>query len=283
MLQKKRLGRGLDALLSTSNKETPENDIISTVDISRLQIGNFQPRININNHSLQELANSIKSQGIIQPIIVRSIKDNKYEIIAGERRFQAAKIANLHNIPIVIKEIDDNNTLIVALIENIQRDDLLPLEEAKAFARLIKEFDMTHNEIAKVVGKSRSNVSNILRLLQLNDNVKILLNDNKLEMGHARALLSLNNIMQLKIANQIIANKLNVRQSEALVKNILIPKISNINQTSAYILKLGIELSKKLSVKIKINSTKNSTNLNIKCSSEQELQQIINKINNSIK
>ena len=215
------LGRGLDALLSNdgdnvSSKIEPTN----VMPLSQLTPGKFQPRKNFNQDSLKELAESIKAQGIIQPILVRMTSNNQYEIIAGERRWQAAKIAKLDEVPVVVKDISDSTALAMALIENIQREDLNPLEEAIGIKRLIDEFNMTHEEAADAVGKSRVTVSNLLRLLTLTKPVQDRLLSGKIDMGHARALIGLEGSQQIMLCEEAIQKNLSVREVEALVKNL---------------------------------------------------------------
>ena len=223
--KKKRLGRGLEALLggdveqnqSTSSK--PNKDLPSNLPIEKLQPGQYQPRTNMDQTSLEELAASIKSQGIIQPILVRPVSDDKYEIIAGERRWRAAQIAQLEDVPVVVRDIPDEATLAVALIENIQRENLSPIEEAVGLKRLMDEFDLTHEEMAKSIGRSRTAVTNLLRLLGLNSGARELLEHGKIEMGHARALLGLPIEQQDVAALEVVAKLLSVRQTEALVRS----------------------------------------------------------------
>ncbi|RUM78360.1 MAG: chromosome partitioning protein ParB, partial [Candidatus Thioglobus sp.] len=222
-----KLGRGLDILLgqvTSASKQSNSNHNLKVLSVNALQRGKFQPRDDIDPDTLNELAESITSQGIIQPLVVRKVTYDKYEIIAGERRWRAAKIAGLDEIPVIVREIDDQVALAIGLIENIQRESLTPLEEARALQKLIEDFKMTHEEISHVVGRSRSAVSNLIRLLQLNESVKQLLGSGKIEMGHARALLPLNEDQQLDVANQVIQRSLSVRQTEELVKRILNPK-----------------------------------------------------------
>ena len=234
MSPKKRLGRGLDALLSkpmatVSRPETanvPSNDGLKNLPLEYLQRGQYQPRVNMRQDSLEELAASIKSKGIVQPIVARPIakKDDiqRYEIIAGERRWRAAQMAGLAEIPAVIRDVPDEDAIAMALIENIQREDLNPLEESRALDRLIREFDLTHAEAAQAVGRSRASVSNLLRLQDLSDKVKPLLEDRKLDMGHARALLGIANAtQQFDVARQVVKKSLSVRETEVLVKRIL--------------------------------------------------------------
>ena len=229
--KKKRLGRGLDALLGGSDVEqTPKGEDAAqasapnTLPIEKLQRGEYQPRTNMDQESLEELAASIKSQGIIQPILVRPIADDQYEIIAGERRWRAAQIAQLDKVPVLVRNIPDEATLAVALIENIQRENLNPVEEAVGLKRLMDEFDLTHEEMAKSVGRSRTAVTNLLRLLGLSSGAKSLLEHGKIEMGHARAILALPIDQQDQVADQVYVKRLSVRQTEALVRSIVEPK-----------------------------------------------------------
>ncbi|MBE8159116.1 MAG: ParB/RepB/Spo0J family partition protein, partial [Betaproteobacteria bacterium] len=223
-----KLGRGLDVLLgqvtAANSNAGGDSSNLDTLSVNILQRGKFQPRDDIDPETLNELANSITSQGIIQPLVVRKIAPKKYEIIAGERRWRAAKIAGLKEVPVIIRKIDDQVALAIGLIENIQRESLTPLEEAKALQQLISDFQMTHAQISGVVGRSRSSVSNLIRLLQLQPEVKQLLSKRQLEMGHARSLLSLKAKQQLEIANQVVKKMLSVRQTEELVKRTLAPK-----------------------------------------------------------
>ena len=174
----------------------------------------------MHQESLQDLADSIAAQGVVQPIVVRTIGENRYEIIAGERRWRAAQMAGLHEIPAVVREVDDRSAIAIALIENIQRENLNPLEEARALARLIDEFELTHEQAAAAVGRSRAAVSNLLRLLDLDDGVKPMLERGELEMGHARALLALSGARQIEAARQVIARGLSVRATEGLVRQL---------------------------------------------------------------
>lgn len=188
--------------------------------IDILQRGHYQPRKDFTPEALQELADSIRTQGIIQPIIVRSVKDGRYEIIAGERRWRAAQMAGLTEIPALVKEIPDDAALAISIIENIQRESLNPLEEANAFQRLLDEFGLTHQEVANAVGKSRATVTNLMRLLTLHPDVKLMLEQGKIEMGHARALLSLHDIAQSRAAHTVVARNLSVRETEQLVRKL---------------------------------------------------------------
>ncbi|WP_019616207.1 ParB/RepB/Spo0J family partition protein [Psychromonas ossibalaenae] len=243
MLGKKRgLGKGLDSLLSSSTvnrKKQVSHDFnaektqqlvddvkgaLTDLGIECLHGGKYQPRRDMSPQALDELANSIRAQGIIQPIVVRETGHQKYEIIAGERRWRAAKIVGLENVPCLIKNVEDDAAIAIALIENIQRENLNAMEEAIALKRLLEEFELTHSEVAKAVGKSRTTVSNLLRLNNLNDDVKVLLEHGDIEMGHARALLGCEGPMQSDLAKIVAAKSLTVRETERLVKNALNPK-----------------------------------------------------------
>ena len=223
----KGLGRGLEALLGPTVSEAPmaaDDRAPSSLSLDVMVAGVYQPRTRMDEGSLYELAESIKSQGIMQPILVRMVQAGanagKYEIIAGERRFRAAKLAGLSEVPVLVRDVPDQAAAAMALIENIQREDLNPLEEAQGLQRLIKEFGLTHEDAAQAVGRSRSAASNLLRLLNLADPVQTMLMAGDLDMGHARALLSLDKAAQITAANQISAKKLSVREAESLAKKI---------------------------------------------------------------
>jgi ParB family chromosome partitioning protein len=222
----KGLGRGLDALLGGDAHDTPSTPAgsPSTLPVSRIQAGKYQPRTRMDDGSLSELAASIKAQGIMQPVLVRpvgSLGEGRYEIIAGERRFRAAQLAGLDEIPVLVREVDDQNAAAMALIENIQREDLNPLEEAQGITRLISEFDFTHEQAANAVGRSRSAVSNLLRLVNLAQPVQTMLMAGDIDMGHARALLAVDAASQIALANQVIAKRLSVRETEKMVARAL--------------------------------------------------------------
>ena len=224
----KGLGRGLEALLGPTASDTTQNSADSgapsVLSLDNMVAGVYQPRTRMDEGALYELAESIKSQGIMQPILVRRLSAGasagKYEIIAGERRFRAAKLAGLSEVPVLVRDVPDQAAAAMALIENIQREDLNPLEEAQGLQRLIKEFGLTHEDAAQAVGRSRSAASNLLRLLNLADAVQTMLMAGDLDMGHARALLSLDKAAQITAANQISAKKLSVREAESLAKKI---------------------------------------------------------------
>lgn len=280
-LKKRGLGRGLNALLGdVTPTEKEKTQDLQTLPIEFLQRGKYQPRKDMNPEALQELANSIQAQGIIQPIVVRAIAEDRYEIIAGERRWRAAQLVSLQEIPVVIKEIDDRAAMAIALIENIQREDLNALEESEALKRLVDEFEMTHQQTADAVGKSRTMVSNLLRLLDLSNDVKALLAKGLIEMGHARALLSLDSEKQLEIANKVVKQNLTVRATEKLVKDIVDDKKPEPKQIDTDTLRLQEQLTEKTGAKVIINHQKSGKGkLIFNYTSLEELEGIINKIN----
>lgn len=274
---KRGLGRGLDALLGDISVAEEKKQHLQSLPIESMQRGKYQPRKDLNPEKLQELADSIKAQGVIQPIVVRKISFEKYEIVAGERRWRASQLAGLTQIPVVIKEIDDRTAMAMALIENIQREDLNPLEEAEALKRLLDEFEMTHQLIAEAIGKSRTTVTNLLRLMDLHPDVKKLLLSNHLEMGHARALLSLEGSKQVSLANKVIKEGLTVRATERLVKESHAdPKNQKIKLIDNDTVKLQDELTGKLGAKVTIDHKENgSGKLVITYTSLDELDGII--------
>lgn len=217
MAKPKGLGRGLDALLSGTDS-TPSDDSPHTLALDALQPGRYQPRSHMDSDALEALAASIREQGLLQPILVRPVGPERYEIIAGERRWRAARLAGLEQVPVLVREIPDEATLAVALIENIQREDLNPLEEASGLQRLLKEFGLTHERAAQAVGRSRAAVSNLLRLLELEPSVRALLSEGALDMGHARALLALPLAEQPEAALEVVDRTLNVRATEQMVQ-----------------------------------------------------------------
>jgi ParB family chromosome partitioning protein len=242
-----------------------------------LQPGIYQPRKDVASDALEELAASIKSQGIIQPIVVRQVDNNKYEIIAGERRWRASKLIGLKVVPCVVKAVQDRAAIAMALIENIQREDLNVIEEAQALDRLQREFDLTHGQVAEVIGKSRTAVSNLLRLNQLETEVKNLVEKKSLDMGHARALLALSGTEQLNIAEKVADKRLTVRQTEQLVKNTLQPKPKlEIDQE---VLDISERLSNKLGSAVSITrSPKGKTKLTITIDEAHKLESLITKL-----
>ena len=257
----KGLGRGLDALLGGDAPETPAapSGAPSLLPVGQIQAGKYQPRTRMDDGSLAELAASIKSQGIMQPVLVRPIDTSasgaRYEIIAGERRFRAAQLAGLDEIPVLVREVDDQNAAAMALIENIQREDLNPLEEAQGIARLISEFSFTHEQAAQAVGRSRSAVSNLLRLVNLAQPVQTMLMAGDIDMGHARALLAVDAASQIALANQVIAKRLSVRETEKMVARALEeqnapPVAARQKEKSGDIVRLEEELSDRLATPV---------------------------------
>ncbi len=224
-IKKRGLGRGLDALLSDVNHDddTSLDDSLQYFPLDIIQPGKYQPRVDMSQESLDELADSIRAQGLVQPIVVRPVSDGRYEIIAGERRWRACKIAQLDLIPALVRDVSDRSAIAMALIENIQRENLNPMEEANALFRLREEFSMTHQEAAEAVGRSRAAVSNLLRLRNLNDDVKRLVENCDLEMGHARALLGLEGELQSDTAKNIVEKGLSVRETEQLIRRLQKP------------------------------------------------------------
>ena len=252
-----------------------------TLPIELLQRGKYQPRKDMNAEKLQDLANSIAMQGIVQPIVVRHISPEQYEIVAGERRWRAAQLAGLQDVPVIIKEMDDRTAMAIALIENIQREDLNVLEEAEALQRLLIEFEMTHQQVADAVGKSRTTVTNLLRLLELVPEVKKMLINKQLEMGHARALLPLTPEQQVIAARKITNEGMSVRLAEKLVKDIQqSPKVQAKNtRIDTDVLLLQNDLSAKFSVKVQVERNENGKGkLIIHYSTFDELEGILSKM-----
>ncbi len=294
-VRKKRLGRGLDALLS---KPVAEHAAVSggtagnplkQIPLELLQRGQYQPRVDMRQDTLEDLANSIRSQGIVQPIVARPVGNGgasqRYEIIAGERRWRAAQMAGLNHIPTVIRNVSDDAAIAMSLIENIQRENLNPLEEARALDRLVREFDLTHAEAATAVGRSRATVSNLLRLLELADKVKAMLESRQLEMGHARALLSINDpLLQHDAARQVVKKGLSVRETERLVKRMLDSKgkkklAKQPASADANIRRLEVEVSEKLGARVRVeHSNKGSGKVVISYNSLDDLDGILKHI-----
>jgi ParB family chromosome partitioning protein len=298
MAKRPSLGRGLGALLgqpvaleNTSNVTSLHTDEeLQRLPIDLLQRGKYQPRIDMRQETLQELADSIKAQGVVQPIVVRPISEagagqpRRYEIIAGERRWRAAQLAGLHEIPAVVRHVPDGAAIAMALIENIQRENLNPLEEARALDRLITEFDMTHATAAEAVGRSRAAVSNLLRLLELADEVKQLLEHREIEMGHARALLAIENRrQQAEVAALVAKKKLSVRETEALVKRLLAHSQGTQDAPATRdpnIRKLESDLTEKLGAKVQVqHSSSGKGKLVISYHTLDELDGILGHIN----
>ncbi|MEM6998213.1 MAG: ParB/RepB/Spo0J family partition protein [Pseudomonadota bacterium] len=286
MVAKKRgLGKGLDALIGSHEEliTASGKDALKTISIDLIQRGQYQPRQDFDSEALNELADSIRAQGMIQPIVVRSLTNkNHYEIIAGERRWRAAQLAELQEIPVIIKDVSDQTAMCMALIENIQRQDLNPLEEARALERLINEFEMTHDATADAVGRSRSAVTNLLRLLELDNAVKKLLESRQLDMGHGRAILSLPKSKQLEVAKKIVKQGLSVRATETLVKQLSSSdkKSKKSHKTKdPNIKRLESDISDKLGASVAINHQNNGKGkIEIRYNSLDELDGLLKHI-----
>jgi ParB family transcriptional regulator, chromosome partitioning protein len=279
--QAKGLGRGLDSLLSGSNSahNGQSGESLQSLPIDLMRPGKYQPRAGMDAQALAELAESIKVQGILQPILVRPIGSNQYEIIAGERRWRAARLAGLSRVPVAIRDIPDDAALAAALIENIQRENLNPLEEATGIVRLIDEFKMTHEVAAKAVGRSRTAVTNLLRLLNLAQPVRELLLANQIDMGHARALLALSNVKQAEIAHHIVKAQLSVRQTEALVARSQIAKSKTLVGPDRDVLRLQEELADRLGASVQIRANKaGKGNIKLSFQSLSELDRILARL-----
>ena len=294
--KKRGLGRGLDALLGASHAGQPvtgddlattqsgggEDHTLKELPVDLIQRGKYQPRKDIEPESLQELADSIKVQGVMQPIVVRPISDTKYEIIAGERRWRATQLAGLDAIPAVIRDVSDEAAIAMALIENIQRENLNPIEEATSLQRLQQEFDLTQQEVAAAVGKSRSTIANLLRLMTLQEDVRRLVEHGDLEMGHARALLGLEGTDQSAAARSVVGKGLSVRQTEALVRHLLAQKSAPAKEPKVMdpnIRNLQDDLSRRLGTKVQIQHTaKGKGKLVLSYSSLDELDGILGHI-----
>lgn len=296
-VKKRGLGRGLDALLGVSKAAHTAGATPATTDptthqgsddgtlrhlpVDLIQRGKYQPRRDIAPESLRELADSIVAQGVMQPIVVRPISDQKFEIIAGERRWRASQLAGLDVIPAVVREVSDQAAIAMALIENIQREDLNPIEEAAALQRLQREFDLTQQDVATAVGKSRSTVANLLRLMTLQEEVRRLVEHGDLEMGHARALLGLDGTEQSLAARTVVAKGLSVRETEALVRNLLARKTKTVaqKQQDPNIKRLQDDLSQRLGAAVSIqHSSKGRGKLVLSYNSLDELDGILRHI-----
>ncbi|HCZ9550653.1 TPA: ParB/RepB/Spo0J family partition protein [Vibrio alginolyticus] len=291
-MSKRGLGKGLDALLSTSSfarekqhiashsQELSADGELTDLAIGQLQPGVYQPRKDMAPEALEELAASIQSQGIIQPIVVRQVENGQFEIIAGERRWRAARQAGLKRVPCLVKKVEDRAAIAMALIENIQREDLNVIEEAQALERLQDEFTLTHQQVADVIGKSRTTVSNLLRLNHLEVDVKGLVADKKLEMGHARALLALEGEQQVEVAQQVAKKQMTVRQTEQLVKKCLAPQNEQKGQqedTEAE--QMSHKLSQLLDAKVSLTRSANGkAKLTISLDEPHKLDQLIAKL-----
>jgi len=283
-MKKKGLGRGLEALLGANDKASGNAGGVAMLQISQLQAGKYQPRKNMVDASLQELSESIKEQGIMQPLLVISVASGKYEIIAGERRFRAATMAGLKEVPVLIKQANDQATAAMALIENMQREDLNALEEANGLARLIEEFGYTHDKAAQAVGKSRSAVSNLLRLIQLAKPVQLMLAKGEIDMGHARALLPLEAAAQVSLAQKIVIQKLSVREAEQMATKLVLNKTQVGGSKKAKIKadpdlrQLQEKLSDQLNLAVEIKQKRRGGEISIKFSQFDELDVFLKRL-----
>ncbi len=283
-VKKKGLGRGLTALLGNSDVERmiepASADELRHIDVDLIERGPWQPREHFDEEALQELADSISAQGVVQPIVVRQKADGRFEIVAGERRWRASQKAGQSKIPVVVKTFDDQTAAAVSLIENIQRENLNPLEESTALKRLVDEFDMTHQQVADTVARSRASVSNLLRLQDLNPDVKMLLAMRDIEMGHARALLAIDGMEQSSIAKDVARKGLSVRETEALIRKISAPvKPTKVSRKDPDIIKLEDRLTERLGAPVSIKQkAKGKGCLEISYSSLDVLDGILSKI-----
>ena len=281
MAKLKGLGRGLDALLAGDAGEANESDMLRTLKVEQLQPGKYQPRTHMDQESLNSLAESIQAQGIMQPILVRQVADDRFEIIAGERRWRASQLAGLKEVPVLVREIADEAALAMALIENIQRENLNPIEEANGIKRLIDEFQMTHEAAAQAVGRSRSAVTNLLRLQNLHSVVQEMLMVGKLDMGHARALLGLASAQQITAAEQIVQKSLSVREAEQLVKRLSeeAPRTVKPAEKDKDVLRLQEDLAEKIGADVQIDAARNGAGtVKIRYASLDQLDGIIARL-----
>lgn len=281
MVKPKGLGRGLDALLGGDAPRPAAGDAVTQLPVAALRPGKYQPRTRMDQEALNTLAVSIKAQGIMQPILVRPLGDGNHEIIAGERRWRAARIAGLTQIPVLVRDVPDQQALAVALIENIQREDLNALEEATGIDRLVKEFALTHQAVADAIGKSRAAVTNLLRLLELAPPVKILLGEGRIEMGHARALLALPALRQVELANEAAAKGLSVRDVEQRVADALATRTTSRARPALDrdVARLQEDLAQKLATRVQIKARrKGKGSLVIDYGSLDELDRLIQRL-----
>lgn len=284
MVKLKGLGRGLDSLLAGDMGSVGEADSLRMLKLEQLQPGKYQPRTHMDQASLATLAESIKAQGIMQPILVRQLANERYEIIAGERRWRASKLAGLQEVPVLVRDIPDESALAMALIENIQRENLNPLEEAQGIKRLIDEFAMTHQVAAEAVGRSRTAVTNLLRLLNLATPVQAMLMHGEIDMGHSRALLGLEGARQIMAAEQVASKKLSVREAEQLVKRLSATSKSPPAKPKQDkdVLRLQESLAESLGASVQIQAGKSGAGaLIIRYANLDQLDDIINRLQGS--
>ena len=283
--KKNPLGRNLSSMLSKSalqhavdhaESESSGRDSLKSIPLDLISAGPYQPRSIFDTDRLEELAESIRHQGVIQPVVVRAQGDNNYELIAGERRWRAAQLAGIDKIPAIVRKVPDEIAIAMALVENIQREDLNPIEEATALRRLVDEFQMTHQEAGDAVGRSRSAVSNLLRLLELSGEVRELVDARHLEMGHARALLTLDASMQAQAAREVVTKDLSVRQTEELVRRLKNPPVRKTQVVDPDIQRLQDALAEKLCARVKLScNAKGKGKMVIAYNSADELEGIL--------
>lgn len=277
MAKLKGLGRGLDALLGEG--ETRDGERLLTLPVESLTPGKYQPRTQMNPEALQELAESIKAQGLMQPILARAMHGGRYEIIAGERRWRASQLAGLKEVPVLVRDVSDDAALKMALIENIQREDLNPLEEAQGLQRLINEFEMTHQAVAESVGRSRAAVSNLLRLLNLAKPVQAMLMAGDLDMGHGRALLPLSHSKQVEAAHELAKRGMSVREAERLAARLLNPPPARETARDRDVVRLEEDLSERLAAQVSIRANrKGAGRLSVAFDSLDQLDGILKRI-----
>jgi len=282
-VNKKRLGKGLDALLSKSQGEKREHEI-KDINVEKIKPNPFQPRNRFTNDALEELSKSIANKGVLQPVTVREVQYENFELVTGERRWRAAKKAGLNTIPAIIRDFKDEEMMEVALIENLQREDLNPIEEAHAYKKMIDELEITQQEVAKRVSKSRSTVANTLRLLNLPPSVQEIVSRETISMGHARALLPLDNKKQTETAKKIVEEDLSVRKTEELVKKLTEKDNKNKkkktnNELSPKWIKAREQLAEKLGLDVKIKDKVSKKVITINCRDYKEMEDILNKLN----
>jgi ParB family chromosome partitioning protein len=280
MIKPKGLGRGLDALLGADEEARPRGESLLTLPVGRIRPGKYQPRTKMDQQALAELAASIRSQGLMQPLLVRPVDRDRYELIAGERRWRAAQMAGLEEVPAVVREVPDDAALAMSLIENIQRENLNPMEEAHGLQRLLDEFRMTHEQAADAVGRSRSATTNLLRLLKLAKPVQEMLMEGALEMGHARALLSLDGARQIELGHRVAAKGLSVRETEALVQKLMRgPAVKRKGRVDRDLQRLEEEVSERLGTTVSIvPSRKGAGKVILHYAGLDHLEQLLKKL-----
>jgi ParB family transcriptional regulator, chromosome partitioning protein len=278
-MKAKGLGRGLDALLGGATEAEAPREALLTLPIARIRPGRYQPRTKMDQQALAELAASIRSQGLMQPLLVRPVDRDRYELIAGERRWRAAQMAGLDEVPALVREVPDDAALAMSLIENIQRENLNPMEEAAGIQRLVDEFKMTHEQAADAVGRSRSATTNLLRLLKLARPVQEMLMEGALEMGHARALLALDGVRQIEAGKRVAAKGLSVRQTEALVQALLRGPAARHRRVDRDLARLEEEISGRLGTTVEIRAGKKASGkLVVHYSSLEHLDELVKKL-----